>query len=907
MKRHILGIALLLALAASAQEGSRVEQVAFETLWAASGALVAPIGDEPETLETAIPALRPDEDAVLVLRFRARMRIEAPAGWNNYLGLAWNGEAIGERTADGRPRCLNRRASFQTDNPRYPEVPLVRERAGTPCFNVFFGPAEPRLEMVSTDLAEGYWYLLDLTGLPLERGGNQLTVTNTAVRSYWGDDGPPEGCALVLEDLAVGTISRAALDALRGAHLHRRRALRGVPVSGSGHDARVTGSGGVRVTIGGEPYHVESSFSFPRDGGMGHNRFSCEGTVEGEPGWSPQVEATSAAVLVRAEGAGYTVERRITREPHRVQTALVDGEETPLPDEQQFHLLSGRLVVTDTITNRGDEVLGLCVQHRIITPDYPTAATLAGLDVVSIAAGDFVENPTVYVAQRDSGLGATPEDNAMRLQSSRRRDENSVVFGSERLGLAPGESYTLRLALYPSTPEYFDFINQLRWDWDVNFTVDGPCDFFDARRLATPEGRDEARALLARKRMKWFALTPWFEYYNGWGMTRDEYRALMTEARSFLKGVVPDARFMACIETNLVPVPLSFFGDSIPADGWPIGRAAGGKYGQAATPAMTAYVDASPWRDSCLRDADGNVLLDCWYVQHYADKPAVNLMVYPAFDNYRRDHMREQVAWLLDEAGFDGVYIDQFSLAWSSAPQRYSKEGWDGRTVTLDADGRVLERWTDLGLVSAQARRDVVTDVLDRGKTVVANTLPAVFELQSLPVFRFTETQGYDPLAGEGAPYMPQLARGQLGSPIGLGHSFPKDGSAEFFTRCVAAHLRFGQLYYHYMTEFPSMPIAEGDEATAPDPRAGEFGPVNQMFPFTPVELHEGWILGEERMITCVSGEFPWRRDDRRPKVTVFDRRGVAVPEPDVHIAWRGGKYSIRVKLDDWREVAVAE
>ena len=80
--------------------------------------------------------------------------------------------------------------------------------------------------------------------------------------------------------------------------------------------------------------------------------------------------------------------------------------------------------------------------------------------------------------------------------------------------------------------------------------------------------------------------------------------------------------------------------------------------------------------------------------------------------------------------GLDGVYIDQFSLAWSEDGNRYTMDQWDGRTVILDADGRVKEKRGDLGLMSAEARREWVEAGLDRAaRWVVCNTLPAVFDV----------------------------------------------------------------------------------------------------------------------------------------------------------------------------------
>jgi hypothetical protein len=264
------------------------------------------------------------------------------------------------------------------------------------------------------------------------------------------------------------------------------------------------------------------------------------------------------------------------------------------------------------------------------------------------------------------------------------------------------------------------------------------------------------------------------------------------------------------------------------------------------------------------------------------------------YANHRFKHGLEQFRWLLDDMGFDGLYIDQFSLAFNTGDIRYSLDRWDGRTVKIGPDGRVAAKITDLGLVGGEARKAWVSFVLDRGKTVVANTLPAVRCEQPLPATRFMETQGYEPVTGGEIPYQPTLAKGQLGSPVGLGHSFPSTGTGEFFMRTLAAHLRFGMLYYYYATEFP----ADGE-------RGGEFGPVNHMFPFTPVELHQGWVRGKERLITCVSGTFPWNHT-AKPGVFQFDDRG-RDKASDAGIEGEPGNWHVTLNLRDWHEAAVVE
>ena len=46
------------------------------------------------------------------------------------------------------------------------------------------------------------------------------------------------------------------------------------------------------------------------------------------------------------------------------------------------------------------------------------------------------------------------------------------------------------------------------------------------------------------------------------------------------------------------------------------------------------------------------------------------------------------------------------------------------------------------------------------------------------------------------------------------------------------------------------------------------------MFPFTPIELNGGWLVGKERILTAVSGEFGWRGERPEVEVFVFDELG---------------------------------
>jgi hypothetical protein len=75
------------------------------------------------------------------------------------------------------------------------------------------------------------------------------------------------------------------------------------------------------------------------------------------------------------------------------------------------------------------------------------------------------------------------------------------------------------------------------------------------------------------------------------------------------------------------------------------------------------------------------------------------------------------------------------------------------------------------------------------------------------------------------------------------------------------------------------------------------------MFPITIEEIHAGWIMGKERIVTCVSGTFAWK-GSQKPRVLVYDLAGRPIEARAEFIAKSGG-WTVNLRLDDWNEIAV--
>ena len=113
-------------------------------------------------------------------------------------------------------------------------------------------------------------------------------------------------------------------------------------------------------------------------------------------------------------------------------------------------------------------------------------------------------------------------------------------------------------------------------------------------------------------------------------------------------------------------------------------------------------------------------------------------------------------------------------------------------------------------------------------------------------------------------------------------------------SKTAICYLRNGMLYYHYGTKIPET-----------GPGAGEYGAINHMFPITPVELGPGFVVGEERVVACVSGTYRWRQE-RRPKIVVFDIEGRPVAA-NAEVTKTTGGWNVELTVKDWAEIAVIE
>ena len=492
---------------------------------------------------------------------------------------------------------------------------------------------------------------------------------------------------------------------------------------------------------------------------------------------------------------------------------------------------AGRIDVFDTFRSKCDRLIGVKVRHEI---------PLGAFDPVYIAgdaspgAEEFEggRNPSVYAADEKRGFGIAliAQDDVFRVQSKQYCKNGFVGIRTDSLALEPGTERTLEWSVYPiADADYYEFVNAVRRDWGVNFRIDGGFTFgFAMYANCTPES---ARRRKRNEGLAWQSMPAHFwrhvdsdEKYasytgNIWGMGRNSPKVRTRNGKG--ETVLEDPEIMnaferrcirRCREINPDLKVFSYIHNQI-----------------------SVGSDDGRYEDSALYGFNGKRM-------YYGG--SVNNLFVPTADNaFGRDFLA-LVDWTFDNFDLDGIYQDECNHCNSRV---YGGTNlWDGVTVELDEKNEVKRKYAYVPLLKLPITLKTFDKILnERKKLMVANFSPETRSERKYRFPRFEETFNAR-----------WIALSHLYTPIQLGDMLTYTSSAKDMAADQRMALKRGALYYHYAgnTGCPSL--------------------TSKMYPFTPVELHSGWLVGEERILTCVSGEFGWRGEKPEVDVFVFDELG---------------------------------
>ncbi|MEN6644364.1 MAG: hypothetical protein ABFE08_18135 [Armatimonadia bacterium] len=476
--------------------------------------------------------------------------------------------------------------------------------------------------------------------------------------------------------------------------------------------------------------------------------------------------------------------------------------------------LGDHLAVSDELTNLTAGDLHVSVKHSIVTAGLTEGEVyLRGLKSRIMQGNDSGgDNPTVYVRSGKDGLGIVAEDDVLRAQCSQVATKEPAEAGLvDHYFMLPARGkYTLRWSLYP-TPEgdYFDFVNAIRRNWGTNFTVPGEF-AFAPHPTVEKEQVPDLGAWVRNAGLKIVSLQiPMPE------------PGVLSHGLAFLREKAEQARLKDQADRLRAAAP-------------------GLKVLQYLHVYITRLDEAvEAYKDARHLGADGKQLsyaAGSW-------KPTFWLFLPTTTNAYGRE-MNKTFDLVCDELGFDGVYWDE--LAYSRTDVAYGVH--DGHSAMPNMETlTVQERVALTPLYCQDYQVQQARRVLDAGKILIGNGQPRTETMTKLHFPRFVEA--WQPAS---------LRTAHLYCPLGLS-SPDRLRTEEDIVPSVRSHLENGGLWYYYYNQS----LVKLTHPTV----------TQRMFPFTPIELHQGYLIGKERILTGRSGLFGWN-DQSKHRVYVYGKDG---------------------------------
>ena len=277
--------------------------------------------------------------------------------------------------------------------------------------------------------------------------------------------------------------------------------------------------------------------------------------------------------------------------------------------------------------------------------------------------------------------------------------------------------------------------------------------------------------------------------------------------------------------------------------------------------------------DSPTRYADARVLRPDGSQADYG-RPHYRIF-FPKETNSYGPAIAKNVDVILDKINAEGVYWDEHEY---SAYRYHYGEPWDGVSCDVDPKRMTISRLkSSVTLLTEKWRLALAKHILARGP-LIGNGAPMTRAFAALKFPCFVETGS-----------ITNCARNHLYSPIALGDHLTERSEEDAYGIMLAA-LDYGCVYHWYndVTVIPTHPHL-----------------TRYMYPITPMELHAGYLIGRERIITKTSGLLGWG-DASEHEAHVFDHTGREVSNAEVPLVRRDGKTYSEVRLaEDWSAAIV--
>jgi hypothetical protein len=503
------------------------------------------------------------------------------------------------------------------------------------------------------------------------------------------------------------------------------------------------------------------------------------------------------------------------------------------------------IIVSDQFTNKNyakDPVtsaynLPIIMQHQAPISGF-VSGWLGGVPRSGAAGLEETSNPTTIAVTSSYGVGFLPMDDVFWQQAYNGLSGTSpqaIQLWDDYYVLAPGATQTRQWAIVlATTPDYYAVINAMRRLLGTNFMVDGGFSFIEF----TPSDS----MAMTDSQMTTFISNRSIKYLSN----NTIYPTITV--------VASDGEVMSQPHSALIPSLTTNTADE--------------RNQIARLHALSPSTKIVDYYDVYLEQMSQE------YPYFVNDRLLASNGTQPYYGNYTsaREFLPTTINswggamtnWLNYDLtpqsssgmGLDGIYQDEFEQSeywwhYGGDPTWSGSIPWDGCSADISGSTFWITRRKSAIPLATQAYRIAEANrILNAGCPLWANSEPTTMSMMAVHFPHFVETATTS-----------NYSMAHLFTPIGL--SDPTSETTELVSyHNMLTGLSYGCLYAWY-----------GDAYNGNTRNTHQFI-TKYMYPFTPVELHQGYIIGTDRILTSISGTYGWG-DDSTFTVHAFNTAGV--------------------------------
>ena len=493
-------------------------------------------------------------------------------------------------------------------------------------------------------------------------------------------------------------------------------------------------------------------------------------------------------------------------------------------------------VVRDTLRNLTNEDLPVRQSHKCALGKRQKGLWLGGVRIPSQSGVKHSPgNPSVFATTERAGIGMLALNDEFKVHIVQACDRGTIELADRGFVLKPKAEYTAEWAVFPAAkPDLWRFINTARRMLNVNFEVK----WMFAFMMGAEPVHDWTEGMFADF-AKYKSAN--FVVQSIYGPSKSRWKGRNPYSTSFLK---VDHGYYREFHKRLRKL-------------FPDGSVKHGIY-------YHCFIDNYDgneirFKDDRRLDSAGNHI-------NYGGRYTYDRLYVPTLDNEFGKETAKVVDAILDEIGADGIFWDEFC----TSRGEYTYNRWDGCSADIDqTTGKITRKKGHVALLSRDWRARQVKRMMDHGPLVCSGA-PFTQAMAKLKYQAFCETGSITRCRGM-----------LLWTPIALGDHITEKTQKDTY-RHMLKTLDNGCLYAWYDTHI----------------RATHKTLTEQMYPFTPVELHAGVLIGKERILTNRSGYFGWG-DASAFRAHVFDRDGKETDEIKVLRVVRDAKAYAEVRIPE--------